>query len=103
MKYPAVKDAVGVRVRTDHRQKTAIAEGRVGDQLVNFGKFAQFTLEQLLRSKESQSYVSYLLRPTTKPTSGSRMEEVITWLKSQKGRVQNCLCIWDLVYNCLLK
>lgn len=95
--YPQVREAVEERVAMDRQELDARKTGDMGSSLVNFGKYAKLTFQELLDSKDAKGYVSYLLNPHNKPTSGSRMEVLVEWIRKQKGK-KYYLLILNIIY-----
>ena len=96
--FPVVMDAVDRRRVVNKRDREAISAGRPGDQLVNFGQYSDITWHELLHSEDAKNYVDeYLLK--TKPYPGSRMESLVNWIKTQKGKQMHLLYTNFSIYH----
>ena len=80
--FPKIMDRVRHRIQVINKAEA----GDTGSRLVNFGKYATWTWRELLESEEAKDYISWLLNPTTKSREGSRMEQLVEWIKSQKSK-----------------
>jgi hypothetical protein len=86
--FPKVVDEISRRQKLNKQEKTAAQAGDMSSCLVNFGKFKDKTWGEMLEAKSTdlQNYKrNFLLNPSTKVRHGSRMEQLVEWLKKQQG------------------